>query len=178
MNTLHDDRIRRQRHDTRERIPERIHADAAPAGERRLVEGHVAVVADPAVTAVDPTDFFDAFGNLIRPERMRKAVLPLRHPQSGIDPAEQLAAHETHKAQRMALRDEPTLPVQKLVHLEYMDAAPTNPLAIRDLSEQRVVLRRPHRKNQSARLAALIPGLNPVRDRAREVVEQSLRVRQ
>ena len=109
---------------------------------------------------------------------MRKAVLTLRHPQSGIDLREQLAAHETHKAQRVALRDEPTLPVQKLVHLEHMDIAPTNPLAIRDLNEQRVVLRRPHRQNQSARLAAPVPGLNPVRDRAREVVEQSLRVRQ
>src|SRR5205085_1863758 len=101
VDTLHHDGIVTEHDHAGRRAPQLRHRNSVPSRNRRLVERHMAVIADAAVTDVDPAQFLDLVADLIDPERMGKEALIRWDAQLFMQMLKDLAPHVAFKAERM-----------------------------------------------------------------------------
>src|SRR5262249_13363736 len=89
-----------------------------------------------------------------------------------VEAIEDLPPHEGLEIQRMSVRQEPALPIEEFIHVEGIDVAPTDALAVGNLDHLAVLHDRPDREDQARRLSAGGSGSNLADNRLSKVVQR------
>ena len=125
-------------------------------GFRRLVEGHMTVDAQSAKAHIHAAQTGDQLVVLFFMSRLREMPLRLRHDQTLIHPVIEFPLHPAVEAHGVVLADPLGRRNQILVHVEEVDVFQRYPLAVDQLRQNGVLIRRPHRDNKHRRLPRLI----------------------